>query len=145
MADTGPLVAAVNARERSHRVAADLVGAFGRSLVVPLPVAVEVDYMLRRRVGLHAARSFLAALANGEHEVGFLSPGLLRRAVEIDERHADLDLGIADASVMAVAERYELPILTFDFADFRAAEPVGRPWAMVIDEAQLKQVIEGLR
>jgi hypothetical protein len=37
------------------------------------------------------ARSFLSALAAGEHTAAFLSPGLLRRATEIDARFADLD------------------------------------------------------
>lgn len=133
----------MNRSERAHRVAADLVGAFGRSLVVPLPVVTEVDHLLRARVGLGPARAFLAALAGGEHEIAYLSPGLLRRAVEIDQRHADLDLGFADASVMAVAERNELPILTFDFADFRAAPPAAGAWSLVIDEAQLAGALGG--
>ncbi len=132
----------MNARERSHRAATYFVSSFGRSLVVPLPIVAEVDYMLRTRVGARAAHTFLAAIATGEHEVAFLSPGLLRRAVEIDRRYADLDLGLADASVMGVAERHELPILTFDFADFRAAAPSDGAWSLVVDEAQLESAIE---
>ena len=119
-----------------------LVASYGRSLVVPTPVLAEADYLLRSRVGLHAARAFLAAIADGEHEVAFLSPGLLRRAVEIDQRYPELDLGIADTSVMAVAERHDLPILTFDFKDFRAATPTGGDWPLVVDEAQLASAME---
>ena len=59
---------------------------FGRELVLPDPVIVEVDELLRGRVGDHAARSFLDALAAGEHAVACLSSGLLRRAAEIDAR-----------------------------------------------------------
>lgn len=141
--DTGPLVAAANARDRAHRVAAALIHRLGRGLVVPLPVLTEADYMIRTRVGAYGARRLLAAISAGRYEVAFLSPGLLRRAVEIDERHADLQLGLADASVMAVAERHELPILTFDFADFRATEPVdGGAWPLVVDEVQLARAIE---
>jgi predicted nucleic acid-binding protein len=110
VADTGPLVAAANRKDRAHRLADVLVSELGRELIVPLPVAVEVDQLLRARVGTLVARAFLAALARGEHTVAYLSPGLLRRAVEIDSTHADLDLGLADASVMALAEREGLPI-----------------------------------
>lgn len=59
---------------------------------------------------------------------------MLRRAVEIDPRFADLDLGFADAAVMAVAERRKLPILTFDCEHFRATRPRRGFWRLVVDE-----------
>lgn len=97
---------------------------------------MEVDQLARARVGGHAARRFLSALDAGEHEVAHLSPGILRRAIEIDRRYGDLDLGLADASVMALAERHKLPILTFDFAHFRATRPLSGYWILVVDEAR---------
>ncbi len=95
---------------------------------------VEVDQLLRSRTRPHAARLFLAALAAGEHTVINLTPRLLRRAVELDASFADLDLGYADAAVMATAERDRLPILTFDFGHFRATRPAHGFWQLVIDE-----------
>src|SRR5918994_4229755 len=70
------------------------------------------------------------SLRRREHTPVFLSPGLLRRAAAIDARFADLGLGFVDASVMAYAERHELPILTFDFHDFRAATPERGHWRL---------------
>ena len=139
VADTGPLVAAANRRDRAHELAAALVTELGRELVVPEPVAVDVDQLLRARVGVETARSFLAALIRGEHTVHFLSPGLLRRAVEIDARFADLDLGLADAAVMAIAERHRLPVLTFDFEHFRATRPARGYWRLVVDEERYEE------
>jgi uncharacterized protein len=136
VADTGPLVAAANRRDHAHSLAATLVTQLGRDLLVPDPVLVEVDQLLRTRVSSRAARLFLRAVAVGQHTVAFLSPGLLRRAVEIDMRFADLDLGLADTAVMACAERHDLPILTFDFAHFRAAQPQSGYWRLIIDEAR---------
>jgi len=46
---------------------------------------------------------FLEAVVLGEHRDAFLTPALLRRAMELDDRYADLDLGIVDASIMAYA------------------------------------------
>jgi uncharacterized protein len=126
----------VNRRDEAHALAAELVARLGRNLVVPEPVIVEVDQLARARVGAHAARLFLAALDAGEHEVAYLSPGILRRAIEIDRRHGDLDLGLADASVMTLAERRGLPILTFDFEHFRATRPPHGHWRLVVDEAR---------
>ena len=141
MADTGPLVSAADPRDEAHGLAAAMVSALGRDLVVPSPVMVEVDYLLRARVGLRAARAFLSALVAGEHSTAFLSPGLLRRATEIDERYAALDLGLVDASIMAYAERHRLPVLTFDFEDFRAAPPASGHWSLVVDEARYAESI----
>ena len=136
VADTGPLVAAANRRDHAHRLAAVLVTELGRDLVVPLPVAVEVDQLLRARIGRRAAHAFLAALADGEHAVAFLTPTLLRRAVAFDRGYADLDLGLADGAVMALAERYQLPILTFDFRHFRGTRPQKGFWRLVVDETR---------
>lgn len=106
----------------------------GRDLLIPEPVIVEVDQLLRSRLGSHAARLFLAAVADGEHTVVHLTPGLLRRAVQLDASFAGLELGYADAAVMATAERDHLPVLTFDFEHFRATRPAEGLWQLVIDE-----------
>lgn len=63
-----------------------------------------------------------------------MSGDVLRRAVELDSKYADLNLGFVDSCVMAVAERHDLPILTFDFRDFRATESTTGPWRLAIDE-----------
>ena len=106
----------------------------GRDLLVPEPVIVEVDQLLRSRVGAHAARLFLESIAAGEHSVVNVSPGLLRRAVELDSAFADLDLGYVDSAVMAIAERDRLAVLTFDFEHFRATRPDHGFWQLVVDE-----------
>jgi hypothetical protein len=117
------------------------VSSLGRALVIPDPVAVEVDHLVRSRVGAGPARLFLRSLAEGEHAVAFLTPGLLRRAVEIDAQYADLDLDLADTSVMAIAERHDLPVLTFDYAHFRATRPATGAWRLVVDEAQYAALV----
>jgi predicted nucleic acid-binding protein len=111
----------------------------GRDLVIPEPVIVEVDQLLRSRIGGHAARLFLESVAAGEHVVVNLSPALLRRAVEIDATFADLELGYTDAAVMAIAERDRLPVLTFDFEHFRATRPAHGFWQLVVDEHRYRQ------
>jgi predicted nucleic acid-binding protein len=129
-------VAVVNRRDEAYELANDVVGELGRNLVVPITVLVEVDQLLRDRVGSHAARAFLRALVAGEHAIAFLTAGLLRRAIELDSQYADLELGIADASVMAIAEQERLQILTFDFTHFRATRPARGFWRLVVDEAR---------
>jgi uncharacterized protein len=109
---------------------------------VPEPVIVEVDQLLRSRVGGDSARLLLETIAAGEHTLVSGSPALLRRAVAIDAQFADLQLGYTDAAVMAVAEREDLPILTFDFQHFRAARPAKGYWQLVIDEHRYRQHVQ---
>ncbi len=136
VADTGPLLAAADRRDPAHDLAASLIVALGRDLLVPTPVINEVDHLLRARVGSRSARLFLDALATGAHRVGYLTAELLRRATGIDAQHADLDLGFADCCVMAIAEREDASILTFDFADFRAVPSRRGSWPLVVDESR---------
>lgn len=102
---------------------------------------VEVDQLARSRVGEGPARAFLKGTTGGEREIAYLTAGLLRRATELDRRYADLGLGFVDACVMAIAERHELPILTFDFRDFRATESATGPWRLALDEQAYRAAI----
>lgn len=141
VADTGPLVAAANLRDRAHGLAAALVAELGRNLIVPEPVIVEVDWLLRSRVSGSAARAFLKAVAGGEHAAAFMTQGLLQRAAEFDQKYSDLNLGFVDSAVMAYAERHDLPIFTFDFEDFRATAPEKGFWRLVVDEKRYLEAI----
>jgi predicted nucleic acid-binding protein len=142
--DTGPLVAAAYRRDRAHRLAAALIAELGSDALIPEPVLVEADWLLRARAGVNAGRALLRSAADGEVSIRHLTPGLLREAVDIDARFADLDLGLVDASVMAVAARERLPILTFDFEDFRAApRPDGTPWMLLLDQDAFVRLTAG--
>jgi predicted nucleic acid-binding protein len=142
VADTGVFVAAANERDEAHGLAGALVTELGRNLIALDTVVVETEHLLRARVGVRAARLFLESIAQGEHDTAYLTPALLRRAVEIDGRYLDLGLGIADASIMAYAERHKLPILTFDFEHFRATQPARGYWRLVVDEARYRDAVK---
>jgi predicted nucleic acid-binding protein len=133
----------VNKREESHPLAAQLLAHLRRNAVIPAPVLVEADHLLRSRISNRTARRFLKAIAGGEREVAYLTPGLLRRAVELDNQYADLNLGFVDTCVMAIAERHELPILTFDFTDFRATQSATGPWPLLLGEDAFQRAIDG--
>jgi predicted nucleic acid-binding protein len=102
-------------------------------------VVVEVDILARRWVGAEPARRFLAAIASGVHDRVVLDDALWRRALEIDATFADVNLGLVDCSVMALAEERRLPVFTFDFRAFRAVPgPArGKNWRLVVEESDL--------
>lgn len=130
--DTGPLVAAVNRRDRDHAVSVSVLSRGADTLVVPVTVMVEVDYLLRTRISDQVARRFLGDVDSGRYVPAPITADVLHRAIEIDERHADLGLGLADASVVAVAESVTAEaIATLDPAHL--AVPAQGRWELVPD------------
>jgi predicted nucleic acid-binding protein len=143
--DTGPLFAAAHVLDEAHELAAALVGFGGRDLLVPDPVIVECDTMLRRTAH-ETARRFLEAIAAGSYLRVTLSPSMLASAIAIDAQYRDLGLGLVDASVMAIAASTGAAILTFDFRDFRAAAPpTDGAWDLVVDEATYARAVRRRR
>ena len=141
--DSAPLISAARDQDGAHALARDLLAVLGRDALVPEPVLVEVDQMLRRWATPRQARGLMRAAAQGWFTVVYTSPNILRRAVQIDAQYADLNLGLVDATVMAVAERERLPIFTFDFRDFRAAPPLdGGTWDLLVEEATLHRSLQ---
>jgi predicted nucleic acid-binding protein len=134
LVDTAPVVAAIHSGDSAHEMAKAAMGKLRRNAVLPSPVLVEADHLIRARSSPMAARLFLRAVARGHHEVAYMTANLLRRASELDDKYADLKLGFVDTSVMAIAERHEMPIFTFDFRGFRATESANGPWRLAIDE-----------
>jgi predicted nucleic acid-binding protein len=87
-------------------------------LVVPGLVLAEVDYHLRRqRPAMHRLLDDIRA---GAYRVEWPTLEDLARARAIDAKFKKLDLGLVDASVVALAERQEAHrVLTID-SDFAA-------------------------
>lgn len=128
VADTGALLALIDADDRHH---ATLRGLFERdpgAWVVPWAVLPEVDHLLSARVGRRAQQAFLEDLAAGRFQVEWGRPADLERARELDTRHPALAIGLVDGSVIAVCERLGGDaIATLDLRHFGAVEIAGRP------------------
>ena len=84
-------------------------------------VLPEVDYLVSKLLNATAARLFLGDIARGEYHVEWGRQEDVRRANELTRQYADLELGLVDAAVMAVAERLSAQtIATFDRRHFGA-------------------------
>jgi predicted nucleic acid-binding protein len=123
--DAGPLVAVADHWDpRRLEILELLRGERGR-LFIPAPVAAEIDLLLGQRFGPPARRAFLDDLRARRYE----SPGLDGKdydaAVELDRRYADLNLGLADLSIVVLARKLGTRrILTFDERHFRVVRPL---------------------
>lgn len=103
--DAAPLVALADRRDRARPLVEEVLTTFPGPLVVPAPVTAEVDYLLGVRLGATARRAFLADLAAGRFRVESLDADEHGRALALDRHYADLELGLADLSVMVLSGR----------------------------------------
>ncbi len=129
LVDTSGLVALLDRGEREHERVQGALSDPAEPLVTIDLVLAEADYLILTRLGRSAERDFVEQLLDGVFLREPLSDGDLRRAHEIADRFHDHDLGLTDASLMAVAERLRARgVLTLDrrhFAPFRDRR--GRP------------------
>lgn len=74
-----------------------------------------------QRLGRAARRAFLTDLVAGRFRVVCLDEAEYELALRYDEQYADPDIGLADLSVVIMAQRFRTRrILTFDERHFRA-------------------------
>jgi predicted nucleic acid-binding protein len=124
--DTSGLLAAIDASQTHHRAAAAaLRKAEAPRLLSPFVLA-ELDYLLATRVSRAAAQALLGQVADGVYQIESMDAGDIARANEVLDQYADLDLGLADGSLIVLSERHDvLDLLTLDERHFRAVRGSG--------------------
>jgi hypothetical protein len=128
VADTGAVVALIDGDDRHHRTLRNVFEEDPQAWVLPWAILPEVDHIVASRLGPEVARAFRADLARGLFAVEWGGDTDLVRAAELDHLYADLELGLVDGVVMAVAERLGArAIATLDLRDFAPVELEGRP------------------
>lgn len=135
--DTSGLLAAVDAGQRHHVAAAGVLRGSTVPLVLSPFVLAELDYLINTRVSATAARSLLEQVAAGVYRLEPMSADDVSAATEVIDRYGDLGLGLADASLVVLADRYgTLDLLTLDERHFRAVSgPGGRPFRILPADA----------
>lgn len=116
--DTGALFDYLDRAAPDHRAFRRAIDA-ARARYVPGLVLAEVDYFLRdERTVMRALTRDLSA---GAFTFAPVQLDSIERAMEIDRRFTELELGLVDASIVALAEELEVVRLaTRDVADFSA-------------------------
>src|SRR6266545_1066611 len=98
----------------------------------PFVLAV-LDYLLVTRISVVAELAFVDQVAGGAYRLEPMDPSDVSRAVEVIAQYRDLELGLADASIVVLAERYgTVEVLTLDQRHFRAVDgPRGKPFRIL--------------
>ena len=106
--------------------------------MVPWPVFVEVDLLLRARGHHAAAAGFGRAMCDGVHQLQAPSYAELGLALDLAERYGDTGVDLPDLSVMAMAASRRAWVLTWDHRHFRSVVlHRGHHWDLLVEEAEL--------
>ena len=122
--DTGVVVAAFDHDDDHHDASASLLSALRERRVLPSPVLVEVDHLLRRYAGDESFGTVLDQVKTGALVVEDLTTSDYERTAELMRTYADLEVGFVDCAVLAVTERLGEPKLaTLDHRHFGTMRP----------------------
>jgi predicted nucleic acid-binding protein len=123
--DTSGVLAVKDESHQEHTAVARTLTETTDDLLLSPFVLAECDYMLATRLGVSAAREFLDEVTNGAYQLVDFDSGDVATACGIIDRYRDLNIGIADASLVVIAARYQtVRILSFDHRHFRVIAPL---------------------
>jgi predicted nucleic acid-binding protein len=130
--DTSGLLAALDASQTWHaQAAASLADAAAPRLLSPFVLA-ELDYLLATRVGEAARTGLLREVERGAYTLSPMAGPDVAAARRVIERHADLGISLADASIVVLADRHEMvDVLTLDQRHFRILNNKGKPFRLL--------------
>lgn len=125
IADTSGLLAFFNRDEPDHaRVAAEVEAATEPLVVSPYVVA-ELDYLVATRLGIAAELTILDELAGGAYHLAAFGLAELARARAVVKRYQDQQIGVADASIVVLADLHRTrEVLTLDRRHFDVLRPL---------------------
>lgn len=124
LVDTRALYALADQDDTWHEPVRVFLESSAHSLIVPLTVLPKVCYLLNTYLGQEAERQFVTALARGELTIEPLLISDVPRCVQLLDTYPDANLGLVDASIVAIAERRHIQqILTTHRRDFSLVRP----------------------
>jgi predicted nucleic acid-binding protein len=118
--DSGGLFAALNRAEPAYDAArSSLEREPGPHVLSPFVLA-ELDYLIATRGRPETELTVLEDVARGAYLLAPFDAADVGAAIDVIERYRDQSIGLADASIVVLAERYGTSrVLTLDERQFR--------------------------
>lgn len=104
--DTSALLAYFDVKESHHTAVARVIDGDGGPYIVSPFVLAEFDYFVASRMGVAAELAVLGELTYGAYEIATVSAADVIACRAIIAQYADLGIGITDASLVVLAERF---------------------------------------
>ena len=123
--DTSGLLPHFNIGDPDHeRARAALESEPGPFVVSPFVLA-ELDSLVAMREGVEAELGVLAEFTTGAWEVAPFDTADLAEAIRVLEHYRDQNIGLTDASLVVLAQRYNTRVLlTLDHRRFDVVRPL---------------------
>lgn len=136
LADTSAVLQLLSPTAKRHHDVLEVIDKLSGPFLLSPFVLAELDYMLGTRQGQRAQLALLNEVAEGAYELAEFGRSDVKSAAAVMRRYADLNVGLADASIVVLAEKYRtVDVLTFDARHFRAMRgPAGRPFRLLPDD-----------
>ncbi len=138
IADSGAIYGLYNRRDRHHHGLKSAIVAEPGAIIIPTAILSEIDYLIVAKLGISAELDLMDDILAGAFTLEPLTTADLRRSRELVELYRNLNLGLADATVIATAERLGVRrILTVDERHFRTVRSAdGKPFTLLPADAQ---------
>lgn len=131
--DSSGLFAALNPDETLHRPVLTALERESPPFLLSPFVLAEIDYLTLTRGGVRPELALLDAVAAEQYELTPFSAEDVGAARSIVAQYDDIAIGLADASIVVLAGRYETDrVLTLDERHFRTLRTHnGRPFILL--------------
>ena len=122
--DTGIAYALADKKDAWHSRSVDFLLSFKGRMIIPSTVIPEACYLLNKYLGQESEITFINSLINRELRLEHFNMVDLTRCLEILSKYNDINLGLVDASLIAIAERLKIDkFLTTDRRHFSVVKP----------------------
>jgi uncharacterized protein len=123
--DTSGLIAAYSGNDPRQRQVTDLLANDPGPLILSPFIVAELDYLMAARAGVRAELNVLSDVASGVYTLAEFDRFDVGQAATLVQRYQQMNIGIADASLVVLAAKYQTTrLLTFDERHFRAIRPL---------------------
>jgi uncharacterized protein len=123
--DASAMFAQADRDDPSHAAVRAAMEAEAGPLLTSQVAVAEADHLILDRLGVEPWLAFLADLESATFVAECLTHADLTTARQLAERYRDLQLGLADISIVLLARRHGTRrLLTFDERAFRTVTPL---------------------
>ena len=123
--DTSGLLAALLPNQAHHTECTRALAEAEPPLIISPFVVAEVDYLIQKFAGITGELLFLEEVAVETYDLALFDQKDLVLAATVVQQYRSLGIGLTDASIVVLAERYGTrDILTLDARHFRAMRPL---------------------
>ena len=125
--DTSGLLSAIDGSQRYHRACAAALATVSPPLVLSPFVLAELDYLLATQVGTVEQMALLEEVERSAYHLAPFGASDIAMACAVMNRYDDLRIGLADASIVVLADRHGIrDVLTLDERHFRSLRTADR-------------------